>query len=184
MNLPNYYPKRQRHTVPKFEHVSEDDVFAITIAPDDDWQYFKKTDRLKVFKDKFRTFLTFTIKQYAQLELFVEVSSNGRLHYHGVINIRDKMGFYLYAVPALEEQSTVCIKAASEMHEWYAYCTKQRLQGFKVERIPYIVSKTKGMTEKNPDTGGFFEIEPRRQSRPEEMSEPNICEDSEFDPYL
>lgn len=182
MNLTKF---RSRNTVPKFEDVDENSVFAITIAPDDDWQYFKKPDRLKLFKDKFRTFLTFIIKQCAQLELYVEISSNGRLHYHGVIHIRDKMEFYLYAVPALEEQATICLKAASEMREWYKYCTKQRLQGFKVERIPYILSRTKGMIEKNPDTGGFFETEPRRKSRPEENErDEHISEDSEFDNYL
>lgn len=67
--------------------------------------------------------------QYARVRLYTEVSKTGRWHFHGFINIKDRLRFTIKDLKKLLPFGTVCIKrfrTTDDYANWLAYCHKQQ----------------------------------------------------------
>jgi len=124
MNLPNAYSK-PKNFVPKYESVEHHETLAITIAPCDKYQFVYSEDRLNDFHKCLRLKLTSICRNHVYLQLRTEISSNGRLHFHGYVTVRERLNLYLYVIPRLEDIATVVIKTMTDAMEWDNYCQKQ-----------------------------------------------------------
>lgn len=140
-----------KNLVPKYETVDRGDILAISIAPEDKYQFYDKEDRVETFKKYTRTHLTLMIKTTCYLRLRTEVSPHGRLHYHGYVIIRDPLRFYLYTIPALEGSYTICIKPLTDEKVWEDYCQKQGIEDDYIQ-IPYLQKPVR--PKANPDSSG------------------------------
>lgn len=128
---------KPRNVVPKYEDTEHLETLAITLAPDDKFQFFDVDDRIAKFYSATRTNLTLAIKQTCYLRLRTEVSSLGRLHYHGYVTIRDRLKFYLYTIPYLQGNYTINIKNMQDEMGWDNYCQKQGINQDWI-LIPYL----------------------------------------------
>lgn len=59
--------------------------------------------------------------------LYPEFDKNGRLHYHGVINIKDKLGYYKkkYLIDRIGYCKIDPLKSFKDKLRWLVYCTKE-----------------------------------------------------------
>lgn len=128
---------KPRNQVPKYEDVEHHEDLAITLAPCDRYQFFKAEDRLKTFEGSHRIKLTICAHGYCYFRLRTEISSHGRLHYHGYVTIKNRLKFYLYTLPALEDDYTVVIKPVQSEADWENYCLKQGISQDWI-LIPYL----------------------------------------------
>jgi len=110
------------HKMPKYEDCKEQHMYAITLSPDDSWQYFCQEDRLTKFVKTF-TNLYYKIKSTNYIYTVIEISSNGRLHVHGHIRILNKKMFYLDHLHLLQTFGSCYIEDPPE--KWDEYMKKQ-----------------------------------------------------------
>lgn len=153
---------KPRNVVPKYEDTEHLETLAITLAPDDKLQFFDVEQRLEKFHSATRTQLTIAIKQTCYLRLRTEVSSLGRLHYHGYVTIRDRIKFYLYTIPFLQGLYTINIKSITDEMGWDNYCQKQGINQDWI-LIPYLQTCSPNLP-------------PKQRARAK-----NVCSDSEPD---
>ena len=115
--------------------------------------------------------------KYAQIKAYVELSSGGRFHYHGTIEIRNVLKFFIFDLPLLKAQGSYEIDHINDLVKWLTYCTKQegKMKSLTKEYgIPYHYDGSKPMKLKiNPlnDTplSEFIKI-PDYDSEPEDYS--------------
>lgn len=103
--------------------------YSFSIAPNDANQFFEQntTQRLKQFKAS-------TLKRlkkcpFMQYELYLDISSHGRLHWHGYIKWTDNdeiFNHFLYNQNRLEKWSQIEIDFINDGDEWNIYCKKIR----------------------------------------------------------
>jgi len=107
--------------------------FSITINPPDDLQYWSSQDRIKDFIKGF-------VSRYCPLSNYTqacmlhgEVSPNGRLHVHGMMDFKDTrqlLSFYINYLHVLGLHCSYDIKViadADNLQTWLDYCNKQKL---------------------------------------------------------
>jgi len=104
--------------------------YAITIAPNDDHQYFNHDDRMKMFNAYYKKVI---YKLYCsnKVIMFLECStpkgtSKSRLHLHGVVNF-SSIGvykLYMYHWNALLKTSQVRIYKVQNEETWLNYITQ------------------------------------------------------------
>jgi len=104
------------------EDVKTDVKYAVSLNPCDDCQYWNVDDRYKKFLAKFFTCMRET--KYAKYILYPEMSSKGRLHFHGTIEIFDVLNFYLYDLSVLRLFCQYEIDTIQCATTWEKYCTK------------------------------------------------------------
>lgn len=114
----------QRNQIPKFEELKQHTTYAFTYAPSDKQQFWGETERLQMFKSKISYWFMSTLKQ-SHIKVRIELSPHGRLHLHGYITIENKMDFYLYTIPKLQDYGNIVIKPITSPDEWEKYCCKQ-----------------------------------------------------------
>lgn len=118
MDLEGY---KKRWSCIKPEDMVVSQGYSITMNPKE--QYFGKWSRVtKCKSDLCKLFSPFSC---CSAEVYMEVSSGGRIHFHGVIKIKEIMEFYLFALPELQEYGTLEIDKINNPEIWEAYCTKQ-----------------------------------------------------------
>lgn len=61
-----------------------------------------------------------------RIELYPEISSLGRVHYHGILKVYDIFEFYLKDIPMLKDICSFEIDKIDSMETWIKYCTKQK----------------------------------------------------------
>jgi len=64
--------------------------------------------------------------KYAKIDVLMECSKMGRLHYHGVILISDPIRFCINDIKKLKLYGTFEIDKIKDLTVWLKYCTKQR----------------------------------------------------------
>lgn len=107
----------------KPETVRERDSYAITLNPNDSNQPRRTPVGFSDWwKDMNGMFSRWTS---CDLELYCELSSRGRAHFHGVIEIKDLANFYYYDVPKMLLHFSVEIDTIKDMDVWQFYCRKQ-----------------------------------------------------------
>lgn len=117
-----YYKKR--NILIDFEDLIKDQWYAITINPCDKYQHFKVLNRIGTcLEDLNKVFMFYKGIDY---EMYPELSSKGRFHWHGKIKIKDKVHFYTTIIPYLISKCTITLKEIGKEEDWEDYCTKQK----------------------------------------------------------
>lgn len=62
---------------------------------------------------------------YCSLKLYLEISSQGRLHFHGYIMIKDIPKFYYDTVPDMVKHASIEMDTIKDTEVWEKYCRKQ-----------------------------------------------------------
>lgn len=115
---------KQRSKLMSYEDVVENEYYAITINPSDKYQYFRCENRLGKCLCAIDPILYYN-KNCFEYILWPEISSRGRVHYHGKIKIINKNFFYLSVVPHLLSRATVYMDEIKDENWENVYCKKQ-----------------------------------------------------------
>lgn len=86
----------------------------------------------------------FATLRYCEIETYMEISKNGRLHFHGYIRISDIPKFFFYDIKKLRHHGTYEIDEINDEDTWIDYCVKQReyMTDFCIENcMEYIYPK-------------------------------------------
>lgn len=121
------HQKANHNEIPKYEDLQQGTLYAFTYAPSDRQQFWEELDRFELFKKKIGTFFM-SILGKTYIKFRIELSPHGRLHLHGYMTIDDKMSFYLYTIPKIEEFGQIHLKPINDPIKWDAYCIKQNLE--------------------------------------------------------
>lgn len=99
--------------------------YAYTICPNDDFQHWNGEDRVKTFK---RYAVNFILKSCpAKLDLWMEISRTGRLHWHGRINFPSYEHirlFYIDYIHKFLKDNMVELDTIEDELKWSTYCSK------------------------------------------------------------
>lgn len=103
---------------------------AITINPDNEFQFLDQigSERIK----KATNHIKYLVRKHSQLdlELHIDISKRGRIHWHGLLRFRDIKHiryFYEEFVPQMTTQHTMEVDTISNMENWMKYCNKTKL---------------------------------------------------------
>jgi len=58
------------------------------------------------------------------LQLFMDISTSGRLHWHGIIKIHNLKNFMIFTLPLIIKRASTEIDFLTDPVEWHNYCTK------------------------------------------------------------
>ncbi len=122
-------------------------LYAITINPIDQYQFYNSKDRFTAFRHLF-----FTLFQncHLQYNLYIEMSEprgmntqgykGPRLHMHGTFLFKTKrqlIWFLTYGYNKILKYASLDIDTIADLAQWKSYCTKQKL--FKNNTISNII---------------------------------------------
>lgn len=130
MDNTNQYIKKA-YSMPKIELFKLKTFHCISINPDDGHQYFEEKDwrkRLDLFKTNQAIILN-RILQPCKYILNIEVSEQGRLHWHGyikVMHVDDLKRLYLTQIIKLKSMATYEVDTIKDDDVWHTYCNKQK----------------------------------------------------------
>lgn len=109
-------PKNQ---IPDMEVINKDEWYAITLNPSQQYECRRLNQQHRRLNKHYKNHA----KIYS-LRLYPELSSTGRLHFHGYIRISKVFLFYYKVVPTLISNYTIVIKEVTS-EDWDTYCKKQ-----------------------------------------------------------
>lgn len=116
----------------KYECVTNNDTYTISLNPEDSYQFWNSDDRMEVFTLHHAAYLKkLTLVNRTNVfttDIYLEISPTGRLHYHGTIKILNKKLFYLHTLHKLQSYYVYEIDTIADSDTWFAYCTKQDLK--------------------------------------------------------
>lgn len=126
-------------------------MYAITINPDDSYQFFKDVGRERI--KKATNHITYVLRQYpnVHMSLTIDVSRVGRIHWHGTVlfthfeNVKD---FFLEYINDLVQHHQIEIDTIKDPKVWSDYCHKT-LHLFNVNITTQEVMKKRLLTN-NP----------------------------------
>lgn len=118
-----------KNSIVKPENINYKEWYTFTINPCDTYQYFKDKDRVNSFHKYWDSYfyLKLTTKDIADVELRLEVSPLGRLHYHGMIQFRNLEAFFVDIIHDLTTIATIEIDKINDKEIWDNYVTKQNI---------------------------------------------------------
>lgn len=114
--------------IPKYEDCVDGRIYAFTFSPDDSGQYWheEKADlRMIRFLDYYNTFFCKHLDDVSRYFLRIEISPQGRLHFHGYLQILNKLRFYLVVIRNLKGEGIFEIDTIESIKKWNEYITKQ-----------------------------------------------------------
>lgn len=134
-----------RWKCPKPETIREAEWLAFSYNPKDQ-PMLNPTNRVDPFTDHLKTWHTeeiafFNRLKYCEIECRLEVSSQGRLHVHGRIAVKDIVRFFTVDIRRLQARGTYEIDTIQDPVKWDQYCRKQseNMSEFCTqEGIPYV----------------------------------------------
>lgn len=112
-----------RWSLPAMEHAKVDMLYAFSFNPE--------SQPCSWASDKVNKWFTEMIKVFGHLkastvEMSVELSKLGRLHFHGTIQITSLWKFYYYDVPFLCKEGSFEIDTIKSLDEWQTYVDKNK----------------------------------------------------------
>jgi len=124
--------------------------YSITINPCDRYQYFGRTTRFQLFKNKwYEVFLS----KWCNYDLVIELSEprdvlehkyqGSRLHLHGIIQFNSGhqiKHFLLHVMRELCQYGSINIDICPDMQYWYEYCNKQTLLPLSEKRLSNFIN--------------------------------------------
>lgn len=81
--------------------------------------------------------------RFCKVNIRPEISSNGRVHFHGTIHLLNIARFMLFDIPLIKDKGTFEIDTIKDPETWKTYYTKGEfymLDYCKEEKIPYILT--------------------------------------------
>lgn len=116
-----------------------DTYYSITLNPCDDYQYWSEISDERIKKSK--NHMKYLIRRYCNIhmDLYLEISRTGRLHWHGTIkisHINHVREFYLVVIHELMTKHHVDVDTIEDMDKWIEYCTK----GIKIINVNLMTS--------------------------------------------
>lgn len=101
--------------------------YSITLNPNDKRQYFGLTDRIS----KLRQFIEQQLLEVPNVKFYLhmEISRNGRLHFHGTIvftTIESIKHFYIMKVNEWQDYYQIDMDTIKDEKIWNAYCVKSK----------------------------------------------------------
>lgn len=114
---------RPKHDIIPLEGIDRNEFYAFTFNPCDSYQHFRSVERLRECYHDLKEKIFFNHIVY--YELYPELSSKGRFHVHGYIQIQNPVNFYLNVIPHLCAKGTMVIKLLNDSDVWGEYCHKQ-----------------------------------------------------------
>lgn len=111
------------HIFIKPEDVKTYHKYAFNLAP----EYQPTQGKLNSFKEWYDHFehILRDICIASKYTMFVEISSKGRFHFHGYIEVHDIMNFYIFDVKTLMNNGTCVMKEIEDVTKWHEYIHKQ-----------------------------------------------------------
>jgi len=117
---------KRLHTFPPPEKVKLTDMLTFTLNPSDTPYINRKGERKVILEPFFNDIIKGLGKlRYCEYKLYPEISSTGKWHFHGTIQLTNIINFYLYDVPLMQELGAIEIDTIKDLDIWMAYCTKQ-----------------------------------------------------------
>lgn len=107
------------------EVMEPDKEYSTTWNPCDSYQFFGKSDRIEKCTEMVEK-LIFDFPN-THLNLHMEVSRNGRLHFHGTISFTSQDAindFYIHRIHSLQQLFNIDIDNLIDKEKWTIYCTK------------------------------------------------------------
>lgn len=144
MDLKNSYHGKSNWK-PMYSTIAPEDIeigklYCISINPEnqcDNTKTNRYVDRSTDLLCQWTTFLTKENHDSFNCKLFME-TKNGRLHFHGFLQITCPIKFDVLFLPKLKKISTYEIDTISDLKVWYDYCTKQS-ELWKNLKLPYRI---------------------------------------------
>lgn len=114
-----------------------DKVYSITVNPTDEFQYFKKPNRLDKFVDTVSEYFRGD-DDYVEYKLYVELSEprgclvghrGARLHLHGIFKLKSNKAvrhFLLFTLSKWLSLGMIDIDVCNDSMVWDTYCKKQQ----------------------------------------------------------
>ena len=132
------------------EEVSSNTKYTFTINPAA--QYEDQKNRLRTAVNAhMQTFKSLGDDKVCTWELYPELSRGGRIHYHGWIQIHNRLKFYLNLMRFLNKNQ-VEIDTIEDMNVWETYCTKQKdMFQTKVKYYPFKSIKNNQILKETGD---------------------------------
>ncbi len=137
--MPNSYVRLMK--LLQIEEVEVNTMYTLTLS--------KKVAYSTSYKSKINQYLYFIrkyIQPYMIYELVPELSSVGRLHYHGICIFRKKRDIWLfYSNIYGVSDCAIEIDTIDDLNKWLTYVTKQESYRFIFEELllPYRLRNTK-----------------------------------------
>nr|UOF78872.1 rep protein [Cressdnaviricota sp.]UOF83105.1 rep protein [Cressdnaviricota sp.] len=107
------------------ESITVNTSYTFTLNPCDDLQYFDQIDRIKSLEGYAINYILPVVP--AIVDIYMEVSRAGRLHFHGTINfptIAHIKDFYVNVIHKLSKKFQIEIDTICDPDKWREYCTK------------------------------------------------------------
>jgi len=146
-----------RWTLPAMEHAKSNIDYAFSYNPE--------SQPVSYASDRLQKWWIEMAKLFGSLKgctvnLSVEISKLGRLHFHGTIKISTLWKFYYYDVPKLMKDGAFEIDTISKYEEWMAYVDKNKDEMYEMMKsfgLPYTLATEKvKIHSNNKDLKRFF----------------------------
>lgn len=118
-----------RHVTMAPEDVDPLKLYTFNVNPENQFDDYKNSRYLTRYKDIAKQWST-TLSELASksesfsTKLWME-TKNGRIHFHGVIQIHNPLMFDIIVLPLLKSMCSYEIDSIGELDRWLEYCTKQ-----------------------------------------------------------
>lgn len=150
-----------RWSLPAMEHMKTNIKYAFSYNPE--------SQPCSYASDRIQKWYTEMIKLFGSLkgsfiDLSVEISKLGRLHFHGTIEVSTLWKFYYYDVPKLMKDGSFEIDTISKYDEWIAYVDKNKdemsemMKAFGLPRT--LATKKTKIVRMEKEVKRFFTEEP------------------------
>lgn len=113
-----------KHSLVSPEEVNPTLMYTFTISPREQYTHSKDLTLKKHLKNILKIINKLGTHKDYQFKLYPELSSTGRLHYHGTIKITNPFNFYLNLQKVIDD-CTMEIDSIQDMETWAKYITKQ-----------------------------------------------------------
>ena len=154
-------PHPSRWTLPAMEHMKINEQYAFSYNPESQPGSYSSDRIPKWWTEQIKLF---GCLKASTVEIAVEISKLGRLHFHGTIQISSLWKFYYYDVPKLMGNGSFEIDTISKHDEWMAYVNKNKeemsemMESFALPRT--LATKRVKIQNTKPDVKRFFTEEP------------------------
>lgn len=148
----NEKPTKFKQNIISPEMIKCNTLYSITINPDDDNQAWNFTGDERI--DVVATNLELRIIQFpnAVIDCHMEISRNGRLHFHGTILFganKDILDFYLNRIRTFQMHYNLEIDTIDDVRVWDEYCKKSKHLIDKNVTTKTALEKRKKISAKN-----------------------------------
>ena len=134
---------KPKYKSPSIEDIVPLKIYSFTINPEK--QYYNKgaMRHISIIQD-----VTDVLNKYNNYKynLYMEISKNGRIHFHGTIHFEDPWDFYYTIIYKLQQMSTYYIDTIEDQKVWNEYILKQ--QKYVPKYMKYNITNIEQLLEK------------------------------------